>query len=289
MAVSANKSTSLSCSSSSYDYTLKSEFTENSINTTNNTSSITCKATLSGSNVSFSSSGGGILRIYWHDNNTNSDRLVSSLTVSSCGRSYGSKSTSGTINVTHKNDGTLSGYAKATWTKEKSNGYIPYSGNVSTNNTALTKINRYPTIRAASNFTDEENPTMTWTTYSTYPLRAKMEVGTNYSFITRDLDKSASVCTFTLTNEERDRLIDAAGDNTTLPVRFTICAMRTAGGTENDELSWSYLDRTMTVTPKGRIGKNGAWKRVQIYYGKNGSWKRCTPYIGKNGTWKRVK
>ena len=115
---------------------------------------------------------------------------------------------------------------------------------------------------------------MTWTTHSTYPLRAKMEVGTNYSFITRDLDKSASVCTFTLTNEERDRLIDAAGDNTTLSVRFTICAMRTAGGTENDELSWSYLDRTMTVTPKGRIGKNGAWKRVQIYYGKNGSWKR---------------
>ena len=246
----------------------------NSQNTDNNTTSVTLQARIYGDGGS-GSFGSGTVKI-----NGNSTSLGNT------SYSKGSEKTlkTYTYTVTHSSDGTLN---------NKSVSFsISTSASVSGSGTAYyncPKINRYPTIRAASNFTDEENPTMTWTTYSTYPLRAKMEVGSNYSFITRDLDKSASVCTFTLTNEERDRLIDAAGDNTTLSVRFTICAMRTAGGTENDELSWSYLDRTMTVTPKGRIGKNGAWKRVQIYYGKNGSWRRCTPYIGKNGTWKMVK
>lgn len=246
----------------------------NSQNTTNNTTSVTLQARIygDGGSGSFSS---GTVRI-------NGD----STSLGNTSYSRGNEKTlkTYTYTVTHSSDGTLNNksvsFSLSTSTSVGGSGTAHYN---------CPKINRYPTIRAASNFTDEENPTMTWTTHSTYPLRAKMEVGTNYSFITRDLDKSASACTFTLTNEERDRLIDAAGDNTTLSVRFTICAMRTAGGTENDELSWSYLDRTMTVTPKGRIGKNGAWKRVQIYYGKNGSWKRCTPYIGKNGTWKRVK
>ena len=246
----------------------------NSQNTTNNTTSVTLQARIYGDGGSGSFSSGTV--------KINGD----STSLGNTSYSRGNEKTlkTYTYTVTHSSDGTLTNksvsFSLSTSTSVGGSGTAYYN---------CPKINRYPTIRAASNFTDEENPTMTWTTYSTYPLRAKIEVGTNYSFITRDLDKSASVCTFTLTNEERDRLIDAAGDNTTLPVRFTICAMRTAGGTENDELSWSYLDRTMTVTPKGRIGKNGAWKRVQIYYGKSGTWRRCTPYIGNNGTWKRVK
>ena len=162
-------------------------------------------------------------------------------------------------------------------------------GTISTDTTALTKFNVYPKIATAPNFTDEDNPTMTWTRYnSNFWQRAKMEVGGDYSFIVRDVSKTASSCTFTLTDEEIDKLLDAAGDNDTLPVRFTICAMSVEHGTEANELSASYLDRTMTVTPKGKIGKDGQWKRVQIYFG-DGTWKRCTPYIGKSGTWKRVK
>lgn len=246
----------------------------NSQNTNNNTTSVTLQARIYGDGGSGSFSSGTV--------KINGD----STSLGNTSYSRGNEKTlkTYTYTVTHSSDGILN---------NKSVSFsISTSSSVDGSGTAYyncPKINRYPTIISADNFTDEDNPTMTWTTYSTYPLRAKMEVGSNYSFITRDLDKSVSSCTFTLTNEERDRLIDAAGDNQTLAIRFTICAMRTAGGTENDELSWSYLDRTMTVNPKGRIGKNGTWKRVRIYYGKNGTWRRCTPYIGKNGTWKRVK
>lgn len=246
----------------------------NSQNTSNNTTSVTLQARIYGDGGSGSFSSGTV--------KINGD----STSLGNTSYSKGDEKTlkTYTYTVTHSSDGTLN---------NKSVSFsISTSASVGGSGTAYyncPKINRYPTISTASNFTDEENPTMTWTTYSTYPLRAKMEVGTNYSFITRDLNKSASSCTFTLTDEERDRLINAAGDNQTLSVRFTICAMRTAGGTENDELSWSYLDRTMTVTPKGRIGKNGTWKRVRIYYGKSGTWRRCTPYYGKSGQWKRVK
>lgn len=188
--------------------------------------------------------------------------------------------------VTHNSDGTktivVGGYVNSSHTEN--------DASISNKVVTLPRINRYPKIASAPNFNDDENPTMTWTKYSSnFWQRAKMEVGGNYSFIVRDVGKTATSCTFTLTNEERDRLIDAAGDNETLPVRFTICAMSQEHGTEADELSVSYLDRTMTVTPKGRIGKNGAWKKVKIYIGKNGSWKRCTPYIGKNGEWKKAK
>lgn len=188
--------------------------------------------------------------------------------------------------VAHNSDGTktivVGGYVNSSHTSN--------DASISNQVVKLPTINRYPKIASAPNFNDDENPTMTWTKYSSnFWQRAKMEVGGNYSFIVRDVGKTATSCTFTLTNEERDRLIDAAGDNETLPVRFTICAMSQEHGTEADELSASYLDRTMTVTPKGRIGKSGQWKRVQIYIGKSGAWKRCTPYIGKDGQWKRVR
>ena len=184
--------------------------------------------------------------------------------------------------VTHSSDGT-----KSLSIGGKVTGY--HDATISNKSVTLPTINRYPKIASAPNFTDEDNPTMTWTRYnSNFWQRAKMEVGGDYSFIVRDVSKTASSCTFTLTDEEIDKLLDAAGDNDTLPVRFTICAMSVEHGTEANELSASYLDRTMTVTPKGKIGKDGQWKRVQIYFG-DGTWKRCTPYIGNNGQWKRVK
>lgn len=246
----------------------------NSQSTSNNTTSVSLQARIYGDGGSGSFSSGTV--------KINGD----STSLGNTSYSKGSEKTlkTYTYTVTHSSDGTLNN--KSVTFSLTSSAAPSGSGTAYYN---CPKINRYPVISSAPNFTDEENPTMTWTTYNTYPLRAKMEVGNNYSFIIRNLDKSASSCTFTLTDEERERLINAAGDNQTLAIRFTICAMRTAGGTENDELSWSYLDRTMTVTPKGRIGKYGQWKRVQIYYGKNGQWKRCTPYIGKYGQWKRVK
>lgn len=247
----------------------------NSQSTSNNTTSVSLQARIYGDGGSGSFSSGTV--------KINGD----STSLGNTSYSNGSEKTlkTYTYTVTHSSDGTLNNksvsFSLSTSSAPSGSGTAYYN---------CPKINTYPVINSAPNFTDEENPTITWTKYSSnYWQRAKIEVGTNYSFIVRDVGKTATSCTFNFTAEEIDRLINAAGNNTTLSVRFTICAMSKEHGTESDELSWSHLDRTMTIMPKGRIGKSGQWKRVQIYYGKNGQWKRCTPYIGKSGQWKRVK
>lgn len=244
-------------------------------NTSNNTTSVTLQARIYGDGGSGSFSSGTV--------KINGD----STSLGNTSYSKGSEKTlkTYTYTVTHSSDGTL--------TNKSVSFSLTTSASVSGSGTAYyncPSINRYPRISSAPNFTDEENPTVTWTKYSSnFWQRVKIEVGSNYSFIVRDVGKTATSCTFNLTTAERDNLINAAGNNETLAVRFTVCAMSQEHGTESDELSWSYLDRTMTVTPKGRIGKSGQWKRVKIYYGKSGVWKRCTPYIGKSGQWKKVK
>lgn len=134
-------------------FTLTSYFNEESTSTTNNTSSIKVRATLYSNTAAFAVSNAGVLSIYWHDNNTNEDVLKSSITVTECGDAnpyyYGSKSVETTFNVSHKADGTLSGYAIAKWEKSNYGSYnhfIPASGTVATANTALTTIPRAATL-----------------------------------------------------------------------------------------------------------------------------------------------
>ena len=143
MGASASKSKSLYTSAypSSYPYTLTASFTENSTNTTNNTSNITCTASLKSSGQSWSSSYNSTLVIYWHDNRENYDRQVASVNAKSLSANATLKA-EGTINVTHNDDGTLSGYAYAKFTKGGTSAYTPASNNISTNNTALTTIAR---------------------------------------------------------------------------------------------------------------------------------------------------
>lgn len=154
-AIEASNDTKLTAPvSSTYKYTLTASFIENSTSTANNTSNITCTASIGAQYVSYNVSNGGTLEIYWHDNRTNNDTLLDSITVEQCGNggghSYGTKSVSATTNVTHKDDGTLSGYAKAVFIKNKTNSYIPASGEVSTSNTALTTIPRASSISATT-------------------------------------------------------------------------------------------------------------------------------------------
>ena len=132
--------------SSTYKYTLEAYFEEQSTSVSGNYSTIYCKATLSAKNISYSATNGGNLFIYWHDNKTNVDTWVASAYISSCGMSYGSKSVEGTINATHNDDGTLSGYAYAYFSKEKNVQWIPASGGVTTDWTALTTIARASSV-----------------------------------------------------------------------------------------------------------------------------------------------
>lgn len=124
--------------------TLTAYFNENSTSTANNTSNITCKASLYTPSASWDNGSGrdDHLRIYWHDNRENYDRLVATWSGSYVG--VGATITAeGTIDVTHKDDGTLSGYAWATWSRDGGNTYYaPASGDVATDWTGLTTIAR---------------------------------------------------------------------------------------------------------------------------------------------------
>lgn len=141
MSISATKTKNLTSSKGAV-YPLTASFTENSTNTTNNTSNITCTATLKSNGGSWDSNYTSTIIIYWHDNRNNQDIQVASNTTKKL-NAYALFTATGTINVTHNDDGTLSGYAKAVFTQgSSSGGWCPPSNNVSTDNTALTTIAR---------------------------------------------------------------------------------------------------------------------------------------------------
>ena len=152
MAISANKSKTIySSASSTYGYTLYVKFTETATSIANNTSSISISGYMKGNNIGWSSNYNSYLRLYWHDNNTNKDKLIATSSGFKSLAMNTKKNISGTTTVTHKSDGSLSGYAKLTYTAgSNSGGYAPASNNVSTNNTALTKIARASSISSVS-------------------------------------------------------------------------------------------------------------------------------------------
>lgn len=126
MPISRSRTKSLYAPSGSTAWTLQTEFTESSVNTANNTSTITLSCYLQSGGGSFSSGTNNTLVLVWHDNNENTDKVISILYVKSISANSWAE-TSGTYTATHKSDGTLSGYAKVVWTKNDNNGYTPAS------------------------------------------------------------------------------------------------------------------------------------------------------------------
>ena len=137
-----SKSTTL-YNNNGYGFTLTASFKENSTNVANNTSNITCTATFSAGGAYWSTSYPSSLTIYWHDNRENYDRQVASISFNGLSSASDVKTASGTINVTHNDDGTLSGYAYAYFNKgSTTTAWACNSGGVATSWTALTTIAR---------------------------------------------------------------------------------------------------------------------------------------------------
>lgn len=145
MGASSSNSTTL-YSNNGYGYTLSASFNENSTTVADNTSNVTCTATLTPSSAYWSSGYPSTLAIYWHDNRENYDRQVASISFNGLSSASDVKTASGTINVTHNDDGTLSGYAYAVFTKgQTTSTWACNSGSVATPLTALTTIARAST------------------------------------------------------------------------------------------------------------------------------------------------
>ena len=240
---SASKYTNIYASYGAY-YGLSVSFNENSTSTPNNTSNVTLSASISSQNRSgWSSSSASTLTLYWHDNRENYDRYVSSISFN--GVSSGeTKTTTGTIDVTHNDDGSLSGYAYVYFAKGGTSAYAPASSGLTTDWTALTTIARYPTLTSGSNFTDIQNPVYNISKpASLYNIRVKIEAGGNTQLIIRDLASNyRGNYTLELTESERNTLRALCPNSKTLAVRETVCAMN-----GNTELSANFKDYTMTI------------------------------------------
>lgn len=203
---------------SKYPYTLSVSWTENSYSVSGNTSSVTVSTTFSASQNWWETSHQSTLAIYWYDNYTGSEKQVGSINFGGLAGKYDSKSTSATFTVTHKSDGTLSGYAKAVFTKgSTSTGYACNSGSVSTSSSALTNIPRQANISTAPDFNDEDNPTITYSNpagNSVSSLQACISLtGSADDVKYRDISKTGTSYTFNLTEEERNILRQATSTN----------------------------------------------------------------------------
>lgn len=151
----ASNSTQLGCANTSYKYTLSVSWSESETNIANNTTKISANGSLSASNVGFDAmydSYACHLKLYWHDNNNNTDTLfATSSAFTTCGMGYGTRSVSGSITVTHKSDGSLSGYVKVYFeAPTTSGGWSPSSSSCSTGWTTCTTIARASSISGLS-------------------------------------------------------------------------------------------------------------------------------------------
>ena len=125
-------------------YNLQAYFSQNSTDVSKNKSSVYVEAKLTSGSTNWASSYNSYIKVYWHDNRENYDRLVAETAISSCSY-WSSYYAAGTIDVYHKDDGTISGYAYATFTKGGTSSYAPNSGGIATDWTALTTIARAST------------------------------------------------------------------------------------------------------------------------------------------------
>lgn len=207
MGASASNSKTIYSSNGSA-YTLTASFNENSTDINSNSSNVTCTATLSSGNPNWSTSYASTLIIYWHDNRENYDRQVASISFAGMG-AHTSKTASGTINVTHNDDGGLSGYTFAVFNKGgTTSSWAPNSDQVGNGWTALTKIDRYATMTSAGNFTDMQNPSFKYSNPRNLTMIAWLEVNPNSAHLCERTITGSTGGTYTweLTEAERNQL-----------------------------------------------------------------------------------
>lgn len=266
-------------SNGGHGYTLNASFWENSTSTPNNTSNITCKATLTSQGAAWSSSYNSTLTIYWHDNRENYDRYVASINLSSLGINA-SAAAQGTINVTHNGDGNLSGYAYAYFTKGGTSSYTPNSGGVTNNWTALTYIPRAATINS---FTGTDINKAFRATYTTK--------GSGFTYKLRiSIPGVRAVDTFNNYASGTDVYLSKAGIDylksyTSAKTIVLGGVIETwSGGTKIGESS--EINITCNIRRDMYINVGGTYKRATAYVRIGNEWKEARPYLRANNEWK---
>ena len=222
--------------------------TENSTSTANNTSSVSWSLVLS-----------PIVKNYdWNYSNTvpvTYSVVFNGTTYSGNIMSYDGTSTvtvkSGSDTITHNADGNKS-ISYSFSVSSISASYLP--GSASANGSmALTYIPRSATITSAPNFTDEDNPTITFSNpagNSVTSLKACISLtGAADDIAYRDVPKTATSYTFNLTDSERNVLRNATTGSNSRTVYFYLWTV--IGGNDyrvNVQRTFSVINADPIVT-----------------------------------------
>ena len=122
--------------------------------------------------------------------------------------------------VYHNSDGT--GYASVSGSFQTTSEYI--SGGSVSGTIYLPTIYREASLTSAPNFTDEENPTIKYSNPAGSGMSSLQaciaSTGGEILVSYRNINKTSSSYTFSLTEAERESLRAAAPDSNSLPVRF---------------------------------------------------------------------
>ena len=216
----------LTSDSGNYGY-LKASFSESNPQASTNKSTISATATLTRKTGSWSAIGKTSLQIWWYDDNEYSGgKLIDSKAVPEL--AYGSTGNtatiSGTLEVTHHADGSLSGYAKAVWEYTGSFQHTYDTGSISTANTVLEKIPRYLNITSfGCSKADETSLTFSWATDNTCD-RVEYQINDG-SWVAAQTDISTKSGSFTIGSR-------TANTSYEIQVRFR----------RQDSQLWSYTD-----------------------------------------------
>ena len=154
-----------------------------------------------------------------------------------------------TTTVSHKADGTGTCYLQAK-IDGPSGTSVRGSSTTGSTNVALDKIARFATILSGEDFTDEGNPTITYSNPAgseVTRLQACISVtGDNADVPYRDIPIAGKSYTFNLTESERNTLRNAAANTSALPVK--LCIRSTIDGV-NDSDSVTVTMRVVNAAP----------------------------------------
>lgn len=149
----------------------------------------------------------------------------------------------GDLEVSHNVDGTKSvGCSLAT---------AIYTGKVQTKSGTwvLEENPRYAVLEPVADFTDEDNPSITFTNPSSgkYSLKATIGKEGELPLVTRVVAADATAYTFELTSGEREALRNLASQSNSLAVLFSICSIE--GQTELSASSRSAYMQIVNAAP----------------------------------------
>ena len=233
----------------------------NSQSIENNTTSVSVETRIYCSRGSFVSASGTTASATI-DGDTNSN---------SANSSYSGEITASnkTKDVTHNNDGTKSINVASSWSSQP----WGWSGTASAN-VDLPRIDRYPLLLTSPDFSDEDNPTITYTTTLGFE-GATVETGIfdstgSTAYVSyRNVNVENGSYTFELTNEERNTLRNTTPNSNTMNVMFKLRTTTTNSQTYfstsvkqmrivNANPTFTYTEEEINANVVALLGSSGS-------------------------------